>query len=80
MHPNTSIPFLPDDRLLPLPEVQQIVPLSRSSIYKKLAAGEFPAPIRLSPGRRVAWRERDLLAWLNARAGITPATAPEAAR
>lgn len=79
MHPTPSTPFCPGERLLPLPEVRQLVPLSRSAIYQKMAAGEFPAKIRLSPGR-VAWRERDILAWLDTRAGITPAAAPEAAR
>lgn len=79
MEPAKSNFFQPGERLLPLPEVRQLVPLSRSSIYQKLAAGEFPAPIRLSPGR-VAWRERDLLNWLNTRAGIAPAAAPEATR
>lgn len=69
MDPSNSVPFQPGDRLLGLPELRQVVPLSRSSIYSKIAAGEFPTPLRLSPGR-VAWRERDVLAWLNSRAGI----------
>lgn len=79
MEPTESNFFQPGERLLPLPEVRQMVPLSRSAIYQKLAAGEFPAPIRLSPNR-VAWRERDLLAWLNNRAGIAPSAALEAGR
>ena len=79
MDPILSTPFQPGERLLPLPEVRQLVPLSRSAIYQKLAAGEFPAPIRLSPNR-VAWRERDLLAWLNTRAGIAPSAAMDAGR
>lgn len=42
--------------------VQQIQ-VSRSTIRRWIAAGDFPQPIKLGP-RRVAWRESDVSAWL----------------
>ena len=53
-------------RLIGLREVQRLNSLSRASIYRGVAAGTFPKPIRLTPaGRRVAWREADVQTWLS---------------
>jgi prophage regulatory protein len=53
-------------RVINLREVQRLNSLSRASIYRGIAAGTFPRPIRLTPaGRRVGWREADIQAWLN---------------
>ena len=47
------------DRLLKIAEVQELTGLSRSTIYKKIAEGVLPAPIRLS--RRCSrWRDSEL--------------------
>ena len=46
--------------------VCQATGLSRSTIYRRVADGEFPKPVKISKGR-VAWRERDLLSWLESR-------------
>jgi prophage regulatory protein len=40
--------------LLRLPQVRQVVPLSRSEIYRRIAVGKFPKPIKLG-ARVVAW-------------------------
>jgi prophage regulatory protein len=53
-------------RLLRLPDVQHLTGLAQSTIYKRIALGEFPAPVGLG-GRAVAWRERDVVAWVEAR-------------
>ena len=37
-----------------LPDVQRLVPLSRSRLYELIADGRFPAPIKLSD-RASAW-------------------------
>jgi prophage regulatory protein len=37
--------------------------LSRSSIYAKIAAGEFPAPVALGV-RAVGWVESEVAGWL----------------
>lgn len=54
------------DRFLRLREVQQRVPLARSSIYMKVSRGEFPKPIHIS-ARAVAWLESDIDEWINGR-------------
>lgn len=49
--------------LLRLPEVQQRVGLSRSSIYLRVASGEFPSPVNLG-GRAVAWVDTEVQNWI----------------
>lgn len=39
---------------------------SRSSIYKMVDAGEFPAPVRLTD-YAVAWKSEEVIAWCEAR-------------
>ena len=53
-------------RLLRLPAVLDRVGVSRASLYRMIAAGEFPAPVQLSP-RSVAWPESDVSEWIEAR-------------
>jgi prophage regulatory protein len=52
--------------LLRLREVQRISGLSRSSIYRMEAAGNFPARVQLSE-RAIAWRADEIHAWIAAR-------------
>jgi prophage regulatory protein len=40
-----------------------IVPFSSSTLWRKVRAGEFPKPIRLSE-QITAWRVRDIRSWL----------------
>ena len=60
-------------RLMRRPEVEEIVGLSVSSIYRLMSEGAFPRPVRLG-GRAVAWRATDIADWLESR----PSTANEA--
>ena len=46
-------------RYIRLPQVKLKFPMSTSTIYSKIAAGEFPAPHRLS-ARAVAWDEDEV--------------------
>lgn len=39
---------------------------SRFTIWRKVRIGEFPTPIDLGNGR-IAWREQDILEWLESR-------------
>ena len=48
------------------PEVEAATGLSRSSLYRLAAAGQFPRPIRLGP-RAVGWRADEIAAWIEAR-------------
>jgi len=47
-------------------QVEQLVQLSRSTIYAAVKAGTFPAPVRIGV-RAVAWRVSEVEQWLEAR-------------
>lgn len=53
------------DTLLRRPEVESRTGLSRSTIYDWMKRGDFPQPVKLGV-RLVAWRESDVVAWLDA--------------
>jgi prophage regulatory protein len=48
--------------ILRLPEVMRLTGLGRSTIYRLLAVGQFPAPVQLSV-RAVGWRRTDVDHW-----------------
>ena len=52
-----------DDCMVNIAVVSSKTDLSRTTIYDKVARGEFPKPIKLSP-RRIAWRASAISAWL----------------
>ena len=55
-------------------DVQRLTTLSRSTLYRRMNAGEFPRPISLG-GRTVAWRKSDIDKWLEDRPrldGVNP--------
>ena len=52
--------------ILRRPAVEAMVGLRRSAIYKLMAAGEFPLPVKLT-GKAVGWKRDDIEAWLAAR-------------
>lgn len=49
--------------LLRLPEVCRRTGLSRSEIYRRICAGQFPAPVKLGE-RASAWPEGDITAFI----------------
>ena len=53
-------------RLIRRPEVERRVGLRRAAIYKAMAEGRFPAPVKIGP-RAVAWIESDIDDWISAR-------------
>jgi prophage regulatory protein len=60
------------ERLLPIEEVTARTSLSRSEVYRRIALGEFPRPIRLSGstgsrGGRVAFVASEIDGWIAAR-------------
>ena len=54
-------------RFLRLKEVQDRVPYGRATIYRKVAAGQFPKPYDLGGGRAVAWLESEINDWIASR-------------
>ena len=49
-----------------LREVLQLVPVKKSSLFRWVQLGQFPAPYRLGP-RASGWSRRDVLDWCEAR-------------
>ena len=62
---------MPINRLLRRPDVESRTGLSRSTIYMKMSAGEFPRPRRIGK-RAVAWLEADIERWLAQRIEADP--------
>ena len=56
-------------RLLDVNEVARRLRVSRSTLYKMVAAGKFPPPVRL-PNGAPRWREDDVDGWID---GLRPA-------
>lgn len=48
-----------DYRLLRLPQVLQIIPVSKAAFYKGIAANKYPKPIKLS-SRLSVWKLADI--------------------
>jgi prophage regulatory protein len=64
--PNAARPAEPTRLFARLPTVIQATGLGRSTIYRLIADGAFPAPVHLGP-RAVAWRWSDLDQWSQSR-------------
>ena len=50
-------------RILSLQDVLYLSGLSRATIYRQIARGKFPRPVRYGPRRKV-WRRLEVDAWL----------------
>lgn len=53
-------------KLINLKQVQDVVPLSKSQIYRLMKTGDFPKSVKLGV-RRVAWREDEVRQWAQSR-------------
>lgn len=51
------------DRILRLPELERVTGLKRSTIYRDIQAGTFPAPLKLGKAAS-GWRSSDVAKWL----------------
>ncbi|RYH32416.1 MAG: AlpA family phage regulatory protein [Alcaligenaceae bacterium] len=56
-----------------LRDVTRISALSRSTVYRRISEGRFPAPVHLG-GRASAWSSAELQAWINDPEGYRTAT------
>lgn len=56
----------PNDRLLSMTDVEQMVGFCKVTIYKLIREGGFPAQVRLGPNK-VAWLRSEVLAWIGER-------------
>lgn len=53
-----------EDRLLRLPQVLQIIPVSKSTWWAGVASGRYPKPVRHLGPRITAWRASEVFALL----------------
>ena len=61
------------ERFLRRPEVQHLTGLSRSSLYRLIAANEFPRPVNVSKNA-VAWVSSSIDEWMAARIAAAQVT------
>ena len=59
-----------EQTLLRRREVEAICAMSRSEIYRRMAEGTFPRPVRISE-HMVRWRMNDIVEWLVDVTGVT---------
>lgn len=57
-------------RILRLPKVKKLTGLSRSSLYRLMDKGLFPAQVQISQ-RAVGWREEEVLGWVESRPTVS---------
>lgn len=58
-----------------LRDVARITALSRSTIYRRIAEGRFPAPVRLG-GKASGWAREALQRWIDDPAGYSSVPRP----
>ncbi len=63
--PATPIPALtlPETGFLRQPQVLAFVPISKSTLWRRIQAHTFPAPVKLS-ARVTVWRAEDIRRWI----------------
>ena len=54
-------------RLLTKQQLRDLIPLAYSTIWEMTRRGEFPRAIRICGSKRVAYREDEILAWIESR-------------
>ena len=54
---------LPETGFLRQPQVLVFVPISRSTLWRRIQAGTFPGPVKLS-ACVTAWRAEDVRRWI----------------
>ena len=57
------------ERIMRIPEVVEVTGLSKTTIWRRVKSGDFPAPVRLGSlaTRSVGWREGEVETWLDSR-------------
>lgn len=62
------------NRMIGAKAVCDMTSLSRFAVYQLVKAGNFPNPYQMGP-KRIAWREAEVLKWLESRPLVTWAAA-----
>lgn len=61
-------PAIPRDKLLRLPQVEDMTGCKKSTIYALIKHGQFPKQIVINR-RMSCWSEADVLSWINRQKG-----------
>lgn len=64
--PIPQVPSTYHERLLRINVVQQLTGIGRSTIYSRMACGDFPLAVRVH-GNCMAWKESEINAWIDSR-------------
>lgn len=59
---------LPDTGFLRQPQVLRLVPVSKSTLWRRVQDRSFPQPVRLA-GRITVWRVEDIRCWIAQQGG-----------
>ena len=62
MHTTATTP--PTEKLLRVPEVEDLTAMKKSKLYDLVKQGQFPAPVRIGP-RAVRWRLSAVQKWID---------------
>ena len=65
-----STPAAGGDKIVRSAEVLSRTGLSRTTIWRKIRSGDFPAPIQLGPNS-VGWPEHEVDAWVASRPRVS---------
>jgi prophage regulatory protein len=57
---------LQEPKILRIKQTLAIYPVGRSTLYKMIAEGKFPAPVSLGGARSVGWKSQDVYAFIAA--------------
>lgn len=63
-HANANYGALPATGFVRLSDLRPIIPFSDSTLWRRVRAGTFPAPVKLSE-RVTAWRAEAIKGWLD---------------
>lgn len=63
------LPSVPLCGFLRQAQVLALVPVSKSTLWRRVQAGSFPAPLKLSE-RVTVWRAEDVQAWIQAQGAV----------
>lgn len=60
----THTALLPEPGFSRMPQLKNIFRMSKTTIYRQIQDGKFPAPVKITGGRASAWRNSDLNAFM----------------
>ncbi|CAM5779268.1 helix-turn-helix transcriptional regulator [Rhizobacter fulvus] len=61
--PSRPAPALPETGFLRQPQVLAFVPISKSTLWRRIQARTFPEPLKLS-ARITVWKAEDIRRWI----------------